>query len=142
MTTLEDLAKRLYGAHRDFTVKWAEPLGLDIATWDQLDERGQEAWLVVAREAVTVGAEIQREIAEQDAATNREAMRKMVAESFERMQDRRLLNDPDLRASLDQMLRGEGRVIADPNDLADLPDEAPKLREIAERPRRFARDCE
>lgn len=93
MTTLGDLAKRLFNAHRDFTVQWADPLGLNIATWEQLGERGQESWLIVATEAVKVGVEIQQEIERQD--------------------DERLLNDPDLQTSLGQMQRGEGRVLRD-----------------------------
>lgn len=131
MTTLGDLAKRLYDKFAA-TQELLEPkkIRFEVTRWEDLPEWRQEVWVTVAAEAVRVGAEIQQEIERQD--------------------DERLVNHPDFQTSLGQMERGEGRVLADDpviqdlweNILADMPDEAPKLRDLAAQPRRFARDCE
>lgn len=129
MTTLGDLAQRLYTtfAATQELLK-PEPARFQPTHWDELPEWRQEVWVTVAAEAVKVGVETQLEIERQD--------------------DERLRNDPDLQTSLDQMARGEGRVLTS-EDLIDIPtaeeDEAPRLREIADQPRRFVRyrrDCE
>lgn len=93
MTTLGDLAKRLYDTYADTTHKF-EPLSFaPLNRWDDLSEIQQEVWVTVASEAVKVGVEIQQEIERQD--------------------DERLRNDSNLWVSFGQMQRGEGRVLRD-----------------------------
>lgn len=119
MTTLGDLAKRLYDKFAA-TQELLEPkkIRFQATRWEDLPEWRQEVWVTVAAEAVKVGVEIQQDI--------------------ERKRDEQLLED--IRDSIGQMERGEGRLIIIDED--DLPDTAPKLAEVAQRPRRFHRDCE
>lgn len=118
MTTLGDLAKRLYDKFAA-TQELLEPkkIRFEPTRWEDLPDWRQEVWVTVAAEAVRVGSEIQQEIERQDAEANRAAMRRALAD------------DPVI-----------GRLWED--ILADMPDEAPKLRDLAAQPRRFARDCE
>lgn len=133
MTALGDLAKRLYDKFAA-TQELLEPkkIRFEVTRWEDLPEWRQEVWVTVAAEAVKVGVEIQQA-----------AVRTAYG-----IDDRRLLNDPDLQTSLGQMQRGEGRVLTEQDiddilaDEDDLADTAPKLAELAAQPRRFARDCE
>lgn len=98
MTTLGDLAQRLYTTFAE-TQELLEPKQLRFmpTRWEELPAWRQEVWVTVAAEAVKVGIEIQRA-----------AVRTAYA-----VDDQQLLNDPDLQTNLDQMQRGEGRVLRD-----------------------------
>lgn len=132
MPTLSDLAKRLYDTFAETTHKF-EPLTFaPLNPWEKLTEVQQEVWLTVAAEAVRAGAEVRKEL---DATRWAKIEQEWV----------------DLRTSLAQMARGEGRVLVDVDEdlFVDIPtaeaDEAPRLRAIADEPRRFVRrrrDCE
>lgn len=196
MTTLGDLARRLYdkfAATQELLdskkcicrlpvplqdlccpvhgVK-SEQMSSITTRWDDLPLWQQEVWVTVALEAVKVGAEIQQEIARQDAEANHTAMREFMAEMFERKSNARLrlLNDLDLQTNHDQTQRSASRVLHDfkmgysgmscvhmtldenghgidcgrsaSDPIHDLSDEAPKLKEFVNRPRRFHHDCE
>lgn len=60
MVTMEDLARRLFGAHRR-TIALYNYVDVDLVeSWDDLSHTQQEAWLTVAHEAIKVGVEIQQ----------------------------------------------------------------------------------
>jgi hypothetical protein len=95
MPTLGDLAKRLYDKFAA-TQELLEPKQLRFmpTRWEELPEWRQEVWVTIAAEAVKVGVEVQKELDESRWA------------KIEQQWD-------DLRVSLEQMARGEGRVLHD-----------------------------
>lgn len=134
--TLGDLAQRLYTTFAEAEeLSVPKSLRFTPSRWEELPKWRQEVWVIVASEAVKVGMEIQQAAVRTAYAIN----------------DEQLKNDPDLQESLRQMQCGEGRVLVDVDEdlFVDIPtadeDEAPKLKEIVDRPRRFVRvrrDCE
>lgn len=115
--TLGDLAKRLYDKFADTQALLAPNTATVIMnTWEYLSEWQQEVWVTVAAEAVKVGVEIQQEIERQDRGDDR----------------------------VTHQLPEEDGLFVDIPTVEE--DEAPRLKQIADQPRRFVRmvhrDCE
>lgn len=127
MPTLNDLAQRLFAAHqRTFMeqMKTTWHVDADEKRWDDIPPEAQECWVAVAAEAVKAGVELRKEL---DAATWTKIEQEWT----------------DLRTSIAQMVSGDGLVYdPDTDTFSDLSDTAPKLRELADQSRKFARDCE
>lgn len=95
MTTMEDLAVRLFNAHQRTFVRLARAAWDDVihTRWEDIPPDGQECWLSVAFEAAKAGAEVQKEIAAKEAAESHAMAKAFVNEAAQRIARRSYWNE-------------------------------------------------